>query len=618
MKTIAVISFAGEGQSDEPGSQHDYRDSLDLIDNTVTKHGGELVGGVEDGLLAEFSDILDALHFAVSINELFAVDGDNKSVRVGIDLPHEGGSPSSANALARRLDGAGTCISSGVQALITDNEEFISTKLDDESTGSSSSISAFRLGGVSNAAMPIKQQRQQSLPWRSAALVAGLAIVLIVVAAITWQEQFGYDFEPADLTKYEFELPDKASIAVLPFDNLSGDPANDYLGDGLTENIIAVLATSPKLFVIARNSVFTYKNKPTKVQQVAEELGVRYVLEGSVQVQDDRMRVVAQLVDAVDGKHLWAEQYDYDLADIFRVQDDLTYKLLEALHVELSIGNQAIDNFAAWRDDPERLAVFKLAVEGRRAFQQLSALGHTEASRLWGEIFERYPDEPGVNVLMGWLSLQKVILRLATDDDTTIAQARSFADNAVRLSDGQASAEAHILLAELDVFERKHASALTHVEKALLLKPGSALVNHVCGWIKIKSNDAKAGVQLIRTAMRLEPNYSPTIPITLITGLVMLGQFGEAKAIGESLLASSDPDMPLRAFAPAYLAAIAIFENRFPAARSYAEEAMQIDPGLNTRDIHASWLFDILDEDFVERYLDALNSAGIPELPPGG
>ena len=133
-----------------------------------------------------------------------------------------------------------------------------------------------------------------------------------------------------------FPLPDRPSIAVLPFDNLSQDPEQEYFSDGLTEEIIAALSSVPKLFVIARNSTYTYKGKPVKVQQVSEELGVQYVLEGSVRKGGDKIRITAQLIDAITGKHLWAKRYDRNLDDIFAVQDEITKNIITAMQVKLT------------------------------------------------------------------------------------------------------------------------------------------------------------------------------------------------------------------------------------------------------------------------------------------
>jgi TolB-like protein len=134
--------------------------------------------------------------------------------------------------------------------------------------------------------------------------------------------------EPASVDNMAFPLPEKPSVAVLPFTNISGDQKQDYISDGITEQIITSLSKIPHLFVIARNSTFTYKGKPVKVQQVAEELGIRYVLEGSVQTSGEKIRITAQLIDATTGNHLWAEHYDRNLQDIFVLQDEITLKVI--------------------------------------------------------------------------------------------------------------------------------------------------------------------------------------------------------------------------------------------------------------------------------------------------
>jgi TolB-like protein len=169
-----------------------------------------------------------------------------------------------------------------------------------------------------------------------------VALILVIGAVAIWNFYLRRpSVEAADPEKIAYPLPDKPSIAVLPFDNLSGDPEQEYLTDGMTENIIMALSKIPDLFVIARNSTFTYKGKPTKAKQVAEETGVRYVLEGSVQRSGDRLRVTAQLIDAIEGHHIWAERYDRDLKDIFALQDEITMKIITAMEVKLIGGGKA-------------------------------------------------------------------------------------------------------------------------------------------------------------------------------------------------------------------------------------------------------------------------------------
>jgi TolB-like protein len=185
----------------------------------------------------------------------------------------------------------------------------------------------------------IGEQRAESRQGLRVALVVVTALLLIVGGLLIWRTAFP-PVQVASVEKMAFPLPDKPSIAVLPFDNLSGDPEQEYFSDGITEEIIAALSGVPKLFVIARNSTFTYKGKPVKVQQVSEELGVRYVLEGSVRKGGDEIRVTAQLVDAINGHHLWAERYDRKLDDIFAVQDEITKKIITAMQVKLTEGEQ--------------------------------------------------------------------------------------------------------------------------------------------------------------------------------------------------------------------------------------------------------------------------------------
>ena len=174
--------------------------------------------------------------------------------------------------------------------------------------------------------------------------MAIIAVVVIAGAVILYQfvlRPSPSKTEVASKEKMAFPLPDVPSIAVLPFVNMSGDPKQEFLCDGITEEIITALSKVPRLFVIARNSTFTYKGKPVKVKQVSEELGVRYVLEGSFQRSGDRVRITAQLIDALTGNHLWAERYDRDLKDIFAVQDEITMKILTAMQVKLTEGEQA-------------------------------------------------------------------------------------------------------------------------------------------------------------------------------------------------------------------------------------------------------------------------------------
>ncbi len=190
---------------------------------------------------------------------------------------------------------------------------------------------------------PLERRRTLLLPgrYRWVALMAAIVVVLGTITLAIWKTYLKPDpGDVASLEKMAFPIPDVPSIAVMPFVNMSEDPKQEFFSDGITDNIITALSKVPRLFVIARNSAFTYKRKPMKVKQISEELGIRYVLEGSVQRSGDRVRITAQLVDALTGNHLWAEGYDRDLKDAFTVQDEVTLKIVKAMQVSLTEGEK--------------------------------------------------------------------------------------------------------------------------------------------------------------------------------------------------------------------------------------------------------------------------------------
>ena len=186
-------------------------------------------------------------------------------------------------------------------------------------------------------------------------------------------------------------LPDLPSIAVLPFANMSEDPKQEFLSDGITENIITALSKVPRLFVIARNSTFTYKGKPVKVKQVSEELGVQYVLEGSVQRSADRIRITAQLIDALKGHHLWAERYDRDLTDLFALQDEITIRILNAIQSEVDGGGTILWDLASMTNKIS-IAILK-TMEAQGHLQRANIEDNNVARRIAEEAIAMCPEQ---------------------------------------------------------------------------------------------------------------------------------------------------------------------------------------------------------------------------------
>jgi adenylate cyclase len=326
-----------------------------------------------------------------------------------------------------------------------------------------------------------------------------------------------------------FELPDKPSIAVLPFTNMSGDQDQEYFSDGISEEIITGLSKIPQMVVIARNSTFTYKGKPVKVQVVSEELGVRYVLEGSVRKAGNRVRITAQLIDAFTGHHLWAERYDRDLGDIFALQDEITKKILTALQVELTEGQQArvygkgTDNFEAYIKYLQARKSFNLLINSKETV----ALSRQTAKEAI-ELDEKYP---APYVLLAWTHWLDARLGWAESKDESFKQAYSIAQKAEALDDS--IPDVHALLGGIHLSQRQHEQAIAKGEKAVALGPNDAEVNAVMAHILRFAGRFEQAIAMIKTAMRLQPNYASWYLTELALCYYYVGRHKEAIELTE-------------------------------------------------------------------------------------
>ena len=323
-----------------------------IIDGLIARHDGRIFSTAGDSVVAEFASPVEAVRCAVEIQEELRVrnaelpDDRKLRFRIGInvgDVMAKGDDLFGDGVnVAARLEGlaepGGICLSGSVFEQV---KHKLSLGFDDigpqQVKNIAEPVPAFRIvpGSVSVVPGAKPVPKLSAAPrWRTAAIAAGMAVVVLAAGAAVWKF---YLRGPAPLTevaseaKMAFPLPDKPSIAVLPFVNISGDPNQESFSDGITEDLITDLSNLENLIVIARNSVFTYKGKPVKVQQVGEELGVHYVLEGSVRKSGKRVRITAQLVDALTGHHLWAERYDRDLEDMFALQDEITKKIVATM-----------------------------------------------------------------------------------------------------------------------------------------------------------------------------------------------------------------------------------------------------------------------------------------------
>ncbi|MEW9921972.1 tetratricopeptide repeat protein [Marimonas sp. MJW-29] len=411
------------------------------------------------------------------------------------------------------------------------------------------------------------------------------------------------EITPADPEEFAFALPEKPSIIVLPFDNLSGDASLDYLGDGLSEAIIAALGQQPKLFVIARNSSFTYKGKATKVQTIAEEMGVRYVLEGSFQIAEEQLRVTAQLIDALDGRHLWANVYRHDLSteSLFEIYDDILERVVVALDQKL-ISNTATDGFR----DAGDLETYSLIRQAIAEFQKFTRESNYEAQKKALAALERNPDSVGALINLAWVAWFNVLLGI--DPVEHMSLARGYAEEV--LSREPQSSDAYSVLAWLDLFAQRYDAAVAHADRSLELNPAGGLTASLAGWVYSASGNPKLGAEILQFGMRTEPFYPIWIPSTLARSYMMLGQFEEAEELLRAVYVKDQN--------PAYANALAVTLVRLgklEEAEEIVRKVLKAYPTSIATD-HLRFFGYIRDKEYLDMSTEALVAAGMPKTPP--
>lgn len=349
---------------------------------------------------------------------------------------------------------------------------------------------------------PENSQKPQKKKWKKAGFVLSCAFLLLMATAAFWnfysKPELSTDTVVSETPDFP-ELAFKKSIAVLPFVNIAGDPGEDYLSDGITEQIITALSKAPRLLVIARSSVFTYKGKPVEVQKVGKELGVSYVLEGSVQRSGDRLRITAQLIDARTGNHLWAEKYDRQLEDIFQLQDDITIRVLKAVQVELTEGEQA----RIYGKGTNNLEAYLALLRGREHIHLHNQKDNQIAKQLfeqaiildstYGPAYQFLASSHLMDVVFGW----------SKSPEKSIQQAFDLSRKLLTLD--STGSGVHQVLAYLYSVRKEYAKAISEAEKAIEVQPGDADGYAFLGLALSDSGRHKKAIPALKKAISLNP-----------------------------------------------------------------------------------------------------------------
>jgi len=595
-----------------------YRNSMSTL---VQQNRGRVVDMTGDNLMAEFSSVVDAVKCAVEtqkeLSERNADLPENRRMffRIGVNLgdivEEDNRIYGDGVNIAARLEGlaeaGGICISRTAYDQVKKKLELGYEYLGEHSVKNiSEPVQVYRVLMEPEAAGKVIGEKRKEK--RRITLAAVIALIIVAGGLAGWYLYIEQTkrIEPASVAKMAFPLPEQPSIAVLPFDNMSGDPEQDYIADAFTENIITGLSQIPEMFVIARNSTFTYKGKPVKVKQVSEELGVKYVLEGSIQKVGDRLRVNAQLIDAFKGHHLWAERYDRDLKDLFNLQDDITMKIVAALEVKLTLGEilgsrYKTDSFEAWSNVSKGFSLLDRVTKA----DLLKARKHFESA------VNLDPDYVYAWTLLAWTYTIEATWGWGESRGESIKRSLELKQKAEALGENQAGI--HSLMCRIYRLQGKYDEAIAEGKKSVALAPNSPRAHIFLAESLHNGGRPEEAIVHAKKAMRLEPYY-PVWFLGLLAGSYeMLGRYEEAIAIWkkflERALRGEYPPIAAHERLAISYAGLGMVEE----AQAHAAEILKIKPDYTVAFYRDRKSRVYKDKAYLENQVVLLRKAGLPE-----
>ena len=618
-KLTAILSADAKGYSrlmgeDEVSTVQLLKECREIMAQLIQQHRGRVVDSPGDNLLAEFGSVVDATGCAVKIQEALQIKNaelsENKRLefRIGINLGDVledvdriyGDGVNIAARIEGLADPGGICISRTAYDQIKNKLELGYEYLGEHSVKNiAEPVRVYRVLAEPEAAgKVIGEKRFLGRFSRKTAMATIIILVIVAGGLIGWNLylQRSKKVEPASLDKMTYPLPDKPSIAVLAFDNLSGDTEQEYFSDGLTEEIITALSKSTQIFVIARNSSFTYKGKPVKVQQVSEELGVRYVLEGSVRKDMERVRITAQLIDAVKGIHLWAERYDRDLKDIFAIQDDITKQIITALHVKLTIGEDA----RIIAGNTNSLDAYMKYLQSREYHMRMNKEANLTSRRLLEEAISIDPEYGTAYALLGATHMLDVFLQATNSPNQSLGKAIELEQKAIALG-----ADAHGVLGFLYTIIRQHDKAIAECQQAVELNPNSATARTFYGLALNLMGRFEEAVHELEQGVRLDPFSSSFSLRSLALAYCNVGQSEEAIEICKKAIQKAPDDLIARIiFIQAYSLA-----GQQEEAQKEAAEVLRINPNFSLESYAKTLGYK--NQAYTDRVIATLRAAGL-------
>jgi adenylate cyclase len=546
----------------------------ELVDPKIAEHRGRIVKTTGDGMLVEFASVVDAVRCAVELQQAMperdtGLGADSRiELRIGINLGDVivegddlyGDGVNIAARIEALADAGGVFVSNTVHDHVRDRLPFLFEDLGEQQ--------------VKNIARPVRVYRVRDAATRSTSTPA-----------------------PALLP-----LPDKPSIAVLPFANMSGDPEQEYFADGIVEEIITALSRVRWFFVIARNSTFTYKGRAVDVKQVGRELGVRYVLEGSVRRAGNRVRISAQLIETTSGNHVWAERYDRELADIFAVQDEITERVVAAIEPQL----YAAEHLRSQRKLPESLDAWECVVRALSYVGQGTLAGHAEAEALCRHAIAIAPGYGQAHSLLAWVLTLRYML--STELRAVLPEAAEEARTALGLD--EQDPWAHMSHGLVLFRMRRPAEAERAYRRALDLNPSFALAHATLGWLLAVRGANEEAIESAERALRLspsDPRVGARASHVIVFARFSARQYSDCVASAREMIERHPEYLPARYV----LIAAAAMDGNFAAATEALAALLRLQP-----DFSLAWLAEVMPwtGEIGDRLLEGWRKAGVPEV----
>lgn len=612
-----VVGYSRLMEADEEATVDTLHACRQIVDALVADHHGRVFGSAGDSVLAEFPSPVEAVRCAVNIQgELEARDADlpegrRMRLRIGVNL---------GDVIVEGDDllGDGVNIASRLESLADPGGISLSRPVFDQ-VRKQLDLGYEYLGAheVKNIAEPVHVYRVLTEPeaagrvvgrpgprWRRWAIAASAAVLIGASATFAWLGPWQPAVQPASVEKMAFPLPEKPSLAVLPFGNLSRDATHDHVADGLTEDIITALSQISSLFVIARGSTFVYRDAPATVRQVAEDLGVRYVLEGSVRLSGEQVRISAQLIDALTGQHLWAERYDRSFNDIFALQDEITDQIVLALRVRLTEGEEA----RVHRLHTRSIEAWNLLSRGREHFHRVNRTDNERAR----EFFQRAVEVDG-DYALGYAFLaathwQDAFQGWGEDRDLSIERASRLVARAQALDD--ALPDVYALKGAIHLFKREYDQAIEAGEMAVARNPNHASNTALLGLVLHNAGRPEEAIRMYTTAMRLGPYYPDWFLEELGFTYLDAGRPEDA-LIAFARFLDRDPAALHAAHAYVGMALAQDLLGQEDTARANIARAIQVNPAVSLSHFRQYALN--RDRARLERGLAAMRRLGLPE-----